>query len=253
MIVTVVGSGTVVPQGERACSGYFVETDDLRILMDCGSGVVRNLARFGLPWPRITHVLISHFHTDHVGDLPSLLFSLRHGLATPRVEPLTVIGPVGTGELLRRMAGAFGDYVTDPGFPLHVRELEPGATLELDDAVRLACRATPHTGESLAYRLESADRAVGYSGDTGMDAGLSEFFRGTDVLIIECSLPDALAMDTHLTPGRVARIAAAAAPRQLVLTHLYPQVEVRDLPDRLAGAGWTGGAAVAADGTRFVV
>lgn len=253
MIVTVVGSGTVVPQAERACAGYFVETAELRILMDCGSGVVRNLARFGLPWSGITHVLLSHFHTDHVGDLPSLLFSLRYGLATPRQDALTVVGPVGTAELLQRMAAAFGGYVTDPGFPLHVRELEPGDTLELGDVARLACRATPHTGESLAYRVEYAGRAVGYTGDTGMDAGLGEFFRDVDVLIIECSLPDELAMDAHLTPGRVARIAADAAPRHLVLTHVSPQLEVREVPARLAAAGWRGGAVVAADGTRLVI
>src|SRR5690606_41489938 len=80
-----------------------------------------------------------------------------------------------------------------------------------------------------------------------------EFFRDVDVLIIECSLPDELAMDAHLTPGRVARIAADAAPRHLVLTHVSPQLEVREVPARLAAAGRWGGAVGAADGTRLVI
>jgi ribonuclease BN (tRNA processing enzyme) len=233
MVVTILGSGTVVPHPERVCSGYWVEVDGLRTLMDCGSGVLHNMARFRLPWQHITHILVSHFHTDHVGDLPSLLFSLKHGLPQARTEVLTVVGPVGTGELFERMAAAFGEHVLDPGFPVRIREVAPGEDLELGDVARLRSRATPHTGASLAYRLEAAGATIGYTGDTG--------------------IPDSLAMDTHLTPSRVARIAANAKPRLLVPTHIYPQLETEDVPARLREAGWDGPIRMAADGMRIPI
>ena len=237
MVVTVLGSGT----------------DPIRLLLDCGSGVVHNMARFRLPWHRLTHILVSHFHTDHVGDLPSLLFSLKHGLSTPRSEQLTIVGPAGTRDLLQRMAAAFGDHVLDPGFPVRIRELAAGEVHDLGDVARLTSRATPHTDASLAFRLETPDATLGYTGDTGMDDGLGAFFRGVDVLICECSLPDALAMDTHLTPSRVARIAAGARPRHLLLTHIYPQLESEDVPDRVRAAGWDGPIRVASDGMQILV
>ena len=50
MRVTILGSGTVVPDGARNSSGYFVESGDARIMMDCGAGTVHALARYDLPW-----------------------------------------------------------------------------------------------------------------------------------------------------------------------------------------------------------
>ena len=77
---TVVGCGTVVPEADRSCSAYLLETDAARVLLDCGPGTVRSLARVRVDWTAITDVWISHFHTDHIGDIPALLFSLKWGL-----------------------------------------------------------------------------------------------------------------------------------------------------------------------------
>jgi ribonuclease BN (tRNA processing enzyme) len=50
MKLTILGSGTVVPDGKRNSSGYFVEAGKLRVMMDCGAGTVHALARYGLDW-----------------------------------------------------------------------------------------------------------------------------------------------------------------------------------------------------------
>ncbi|HEX6938395.1 MAG TPA: ribonuclease Z, partial [Longimicrobiales bacterium] len=201
MLLTIVGSGTVVPAGDRVCACYHVETPASRILLDCGPGALHHMARFGVAWGEVTHVVLSHFHTDHVGELPMLLFSLKHGLVERREQPLDVIGPVGTAGLLRRMADAFGEYVLDPGFPLRIREVQAGAAMALDGATALQARSVPHTTESLAYRLETADAALGYTGDTGPDDELGDFLRGVDLLLAECSLPDDGAIPIHLSPA----------------------------------------------------
>src|SRR6185503_9831650 len=95
MKLTILGSGTVVPNGERNSSGYFVEAGDVRLMMDCGAGTLHALARYGLDWQRLTHIFLSHFHVDHIGELASLFFAFRHGLTRPRTAPLTLIAPRG--------------------------------------------------------------------------------------------------------------------------------------------------------------
>ncbi|PYP37288.1 MAG: MBL fold metallo-hydrolase, partial [Gemmatimonadetes bacterium] len=47
---------------------------DLRILLDCGAGSLHRLAEFGLPWHQVTHVILTHFHPDHWGELPMLVY-----------------------------------------------------------------------------------------------------------------------------------------------------------------------------------
>jgi len=252
MKITVVGSGTIVPDPERVCAGYYVETGTHRLLLDCGPGTLHHLARFGLPWDRLTHVALSHFHTDHIGDLPSLLFALKYGLAVPRRDELTILGPAGTGDLLERLGTAFGDYITDPGFPLRSQDLRSGEVVELDQGrIRLRVHATPHTAASIAYRIETPAGTLGYTGDTGFSRELGEFLQGVDLLIAECSLPDEQAMDAHLTPTRVAALASLARPGRLLLTHVYPVFHGRDLVALVRDGGWDGEPHVAIAGMRF--
>lgn len=253
MEITVVGSGTVVPHPERVCACYHVRVRELRILFDSGPGALHHLARFRLGWQAITHVALTHFHTDHIGDLPILLFALKHGLAQPRSAPLSLIGPTGIAEFLRKLKESFGDYMLDPGFPVHVRELADGGELRLDDVVWLRACATPHTEASVAYRLDTPEGSLGYTGDTDFDEKLGKFLAAVDVLIAECSLPDDQAIKGHLTPTRAAALACLARPGQLVLTHVYPQLEGRDLAALVRLAGWDGPVGVARDGMRVAV
>jgi ribonuclease BN (tRNA processing enzyme) len=250
--LTVVGSGTAAPTADRVCAGFFVESAESRILLDCGPGVVHQMARLELPWPRLDHVLLTHFHNDHVGDLPFLLFALRWGLSQPRTARLDLWGPVGTGALVRRLARALGSHVIDPGFPLRIHDLQPDETATVGDAGLHALRA-PHTDTSLAFRIRSDGASLGYTGDTGPSEAVARFLAGVDLLVAECSLPDDEAMDSHLTPSRLAAMASLAAPRRLLVTHVYPQLAGRDVPGLLAAAGWTGETLMARDGLELDV
>lgn len=243
-----VGSGTAAPDAERACSGYLVEAGSTLLLLDCGPGVVQHLARFGLTWQRITHLALSHFHTDHIGDVPMLFFALRHGMAPGRTEPITVIGPASSRDLFDRLASCFGDHMHDPGFPVVVRELVDSQRVQLGVDVGLSATATPHTDRSVAFRVDTAEGSVCYTGDTGYSEEVAAFLRSAEILISECSLPDESALETHLTPSRLAAMANLARPRRLLVTHVYPALERAQIPALLERAGWTGSTIVAFDG-----
>lgn len=246
MKLTVLGTGTIAFDTRRSCAAYYVEAGTARVLMDCGSGTTRRLAELGIPWQQITHIVISHFHIDHHQDLPSVLFAWKYGQLPPRATPVDVIGPVGTKALLEKLAAAYGEWVLAPGYEVRITEISPGGSFDLHGAT-LACTKVPHTPESVAYSITENSRRLVYSADTGFDPVFADWARGCDLLVLECSLPQTMAIPEHLTPEQCAEIARRADPKRLALTHLYPPVESVDIAG-IVGSKWKGPLVIAHDG-----
>jgi ribonuclease BN (tRNA processing enzyme) len=249
MRLVTIGTGTAAPHPSRVAAAHLVEADDVRLLLDCGAGCVHRMAALGLDWSGITHVALTHFHADHISDLPMLLMGWRWGQLPARTAPVTLCGPVGTTALLERMAAVYGAWMLAPGFPLTVREIVPGQPVALSERVVLDAQPVPHTSESVAYSVRDGRVRLVYTGDTGADEALAQWASGCDLLLAECSLPDAMAIREHLTPRQAGALAAQAHATQLVLTHFYAPVEQVDIAaqvaERYAGPlvcatdGWT--------------
>ncbi len=208
---------------------------------------MHRMAALGVPWQHITHVALTHFHADHIADLPMLLQAWRWGQLPPRSAPVTLYGPPGTGALLERMAAVFGDWMIAPEFPLTVREIGRDEEVRLSDQVTLATLAVPHTAESVAYSICDGSRRLVYTGDTGVSDALGEWALHCDLLLAECSLPAAMAIREHLTPRQTGELASRAAAKRLVLTHFYPPVETVELLTDVAEC-YTGPTVMATDG-----
>lgn len=247
MHLTTIGTGTVAPHAARVCSGQLVQAADVRVLLDCGGGVLHRMATLGIRWQDITHVALTHFHADHWSDLAPLLSAWRYGDLPPRTAPATVIGPPGTRIRIERLAAAFGDWVLDPGYPLEVLELPPGETISLGEGVELETRSVPHTDESVAYSVVHAGRRLVYTGDTAYDEEFALWAVGCGALLCECSLPSDMAVATHLTPEQCGALASIAAPEHLILTHFYPPVERVDI-HALVAERYAGRVSLAVDG-----
>jgi ribonuclease BN (tRNA processing enzyme) len=247
--LTTIGTGTAAPHPTRVSAAHLVEAGSVRLLLDCGSGAVHRMAQLGVAWSDITHVALTHFHTDHIADLPLLVMGWRWGQLPARTAPVTLYGPSGTGALLERMAAVYGAWLLAPGFPLTVRDLTPDEIVRLTDEVTLQPHPVPHTAESMAYSITEGARRLVYTGDTGESEALGAWAQGCDLLVAECSLPDARAIRDHLTPRQAGALAAHAQARRLVLTHFYPPVESVDIrgevaehyagPTVLATDGWS--------------
>lgn len=249
MKLTILGSGTLLPDAERHSAAHHLAWDDVGLLLDCGAGTVHGMDRHGVSWTRITHLALSHFHVDHVGDVAALLFALKHGVGDSRTEPLVILGPPGTRGFVERLSEAHFGYVADPGFLVEVVEIPREGTWS-DPAGRFALltHPTPHTERSVAYRVEAEEGVVGYTGDTGPSPAVGRFLEGSAVLVAECSLTDPPEMDAHLSPGTLAELAAEAGPDLLVATHLYPPLEPGEVADLIRDAGYAGDVVVGRDG-----
>src|SRR2546427_876685 len=86
MELVTVGTGTVAPSASRTSACHWVSRGSLKILLDCGAGALHRLAQFGLPWHEVTHVIVSHFHPDHWGELPMLVYALKYTTVPPRTR-----------------------------------------------------------------------------------------------------------------------------------------------------------------------
>lgn len=249
MKLTTVGTGTAAPHPYRVSAAHLVEAGEFHILMDCGPGAVHRMAQLGVQWQAITHVALTHFHTDHISDLPLLVMGWRWGQLPARSNPVTVLGPPGTKDLMQRMAALHGAWLLAPGFPVVVEELAPESTWSLPGNVQVSTHRVPHTPESVAYSIAEGSKRIVYTGDTGVSEALGEWARECDLLLAECSLPDSMAIREHLTPRQAGALASHAKAHRLVLTHLYPPVEAVDIgaevaehyggPVHVATDGWS--------------
>lgn len=235
MKLTVLGSGTSVPHPKRASSGYFVESNNGTILLDCSGSIATRMAAAGLNWPELDAIWISHFHLDHVGGLPSFLGGTKHAAEMrDRSRPLQIVGPVGLKGLVERF-DAVRDYkLLKQPFPVEIIEVEPQEPFEIGGMIAVALK-TPHTPESLAIHVRDSDETtLVYSADTGFTLELAAFARLCDLFILECSFPADKPAEKHLDLAEAMYIIRKAKPKRAMLTHFYPEWDKVDLQEEVA-------------------
>ncbi len=226
MKLHILGSGTCVPNIRRGSSGYALELSKSTILLDCGNGTTWKLGMVGLDYLKVDHIFITHFHPDHTADLIPFLFATKYPHPKKfREKPLVIWGPKGFIDLYASLKMAYHDWIAPDMLTVNEINEEP---LRLDDFVLIA-RNTFHRENSIAYRIESDGKSMVYSGDTGYTETLIELAEDADLLLIECSFPDELKFNTHLTPSEVGKIANASQAKKIILTHLYSDCDEIDI------------------------
>ena len=254
MRLTVLGSGTSVPHPRRSSSAHWLEAAGGTLMLDISATAVHRAAQEGFDWAGLDAVWVSHFHLDHVGGLAPFLFGTKYAPQTQgRRKPLRVYGPRGLEKLLRAFDEAGSYRLFEQPFPLEVLEVSPRAEFEFFGGLRAEAFSTPHTGESLAVRLRDSDGAtLVYTSDTGPTDALAEFARGAGLFLMECSFFRATPVETHLVLEDAMRLARLAAPRRVMLAHLYPEWDGVDIAAEAAKL-WDGETVEARDGLRLEI
>jgi ribonuclease BN (tRNA processing enzyme) len=252
MELVILGSGTGIPDARRGSPGALVRCGGRLILADCGPGSLREAAAAGVGPGDVDAVLLTHFHPDHVLDVPALLFALLSPAFAGR-KPLTIAGATGVRKLVDQwLSSVYGAWLRPVGYSLAVRELAPGE----NDVAGLPVTAIPvrHAPESLAYRIreEGSGKTIAISGDTGLCDGAVTAGRDADLYLLECAYPDPAPWEGHLTPMTAAEVAALANPRRLVLTHFYPEVEGKPI-EAVVRRRYAGPVTRAEDGATYTV
>ncbi|MCI2261423.1 MBL fold metallo-hydrolase [Xanthomonas indica] len=238
--------GGPTPSALRAAPANVLLVDGQPYVVDCGNGVAQQLTKAGIRLPAIRDIFITHHHSDHNADLLNLVFlAWASGLQTP----VHLYGPPRIGKMV-------DDFVDMNAIDLDVRTREEGRppfrplvnvhefdaprTVLENDQVRVSATLVDHytIKPAFAYRFETRERTVVFSGDTRYDERLASFAKGADVLVHEVMYLPALEkllktndnaptlldhlLKSHTTTEQVGRIAAAAGVGTLVLSHFVP-------------------------------
>ncbi|MGI8624344.1 MAG: MBL fold metallo-hydrolase [Solirubrobacteraceae bacterium] len=232
-----------------ACSGYLVQAGGTTVLLDCGNGVFAKLRRH-VDYVDVDAVVISHLHADHFLDLVPYSYALTYA---PRQQPVPVHVwpgtddparpqlhvPPGGRDVFRRVVGAWGgEDLIEKAFAL--REYDPRGAIEIG-SLRLRLCHVPHFVPTFAIEVGDGRRRFTYGADCSPTSDLVAFARGTDLLIVEATLPrpERDGVRGHLTPGEAGQHGRDAGAGRLVITHVSDELGerwVREEAERTFGA-----------------
>ncbi|SDL68259.1 MBL fold metallo-hydrolase [Maricaulis salignorans] len=207
------GTGSPLPDPSRAPSCAVVIAGDRLFVVDSGAGSVGNLLLMGIPAGQIEAVLLTHFHSDHIGGLGDL--ALQRWIGEGRNEPLPVYGAAGVETVVAGFNQAYaidatyrtghhGEVIAPPsGFgmeaqPFAIAGFDQTAPVKLleNNGLTIWAVAVDHAPASpaVAYRFDYQGRSLVMSGDLVADAspGFQALAAGTDLLVVEALQPDLL-------------------------------------------------------------
>ncbi|WP_037365898.1 MBL fold metallo-hydrolase [Nakamurella lactea] len=255
--LTVLGSCGAWPEAGRSCSGFLLEHDGFRVVLDLGYGTLPRLfAALGSSvGAGIDAVIVTHRHPDHAVDLHALLRARWYG---GRGEPpIPLYAPSGVLDLLAALEDPDDGDRAGQVFDWHPL---PSSDYRIGP-FRLLSMALPHWVPNAGIRLEAAGLTLAYTGDTGVDPALAELALDADLLIAEASdryqqstTPQVPGDDPnlHLDGRRAAEVASAAGVKRLMLSHFWPGND-RAATARAAAAIFDGPLLLADEGERITL
>jgi ribonuclease Z len=212
------GTGNAVPDQSHENTHLAVVGDQRFLLIDCANNPIVRLAQAGLDVQKITDLILTHFHPDHVSGVPSLLMS---SWLLGRRQPLRIYGLSGTLERTEKMM-EFYDWATWPNFyPVEFRPIPVVEIAPVFDCPEFRVFASPvcHMVPTIGLRIEflHSGQVLAYSCDTAPCEAVTRLAREAEILIHEATG----ATFGHTSARQAGEIAAQAGAKQLYLIH-YP-------------------------------
>jgi ribonuclease Z len=226
--VGLAGTGAPMPDSQRVGISTFVIAGKHKFIVDCGPGSTLNLELMQFPLEETTAVLLTHFHSDHIGDLDELM--LKIWTFGARTEPTLVIGPEGVDTVVDGFNQAFsldakyryahhGDAVAPSSGAGGRAEVIDGfgpdesVVIFNKDGVTVTAFLVSHkpVDPALGFRFDYGGRSVVLSGDTLPDETLMAQSEGVDILVHDAMNPDMLSVMTRASEANGEAVAGAVA------------------------------------------
>lgn len=241
MKLTVLGRHGPYPPPYGACSAYLLETQQGRVMIDCGSGGLSALMGVGGP-ASLAAVILSHWHGDHMSDLlPMQYAAVFENQAGRGTVPITLLAP---DEPCDMLSGGVFDMQT----------LQAGITREFA-GMQLDFLPVRHPAPCYALRARYQGKTFVYSGDTNTCDALAAFAGGADLFLCDGCLTEGEWSDgaAHLSAAKAARLAQMAGVKRLVITHIRPGCDEAALLQEVCNAWPDGDIVLAREGYQYLI
>jgi len=225
MKITVLGRWGAYPEAGEATAGYLLETDQHKVLLDCGSGVLANLFQH-IRHEELDAVFLSHYHHDHCVDLGCLQYASKFAIHFKRrAEPLSIFG---NAKSARFSDLTFKEYTVG-------KEISPEINIDVK-GMKVSFCPTAHEEYNLAMRFEYGGQVFIYTGDMGPTTALSSFWTGADLILGETSLfeHEEGLFPGHMTTKQTALLAENNGAKALLLTHFPHLGDIKKMPSEAA-------------------
>jgi ribonuclease Z len=270
--VTLLGTGSPIPDVERFGPSILVQAGSQTLLFDVGRGAHQRLVQTGLNAGHLDAVFLTHLHSDHIVGIPDLWLT---GWLSRRNRPWAVFGPSGTVGMMNALKLAFGadiqarveetgGLLSRVGADVNARDIEPGVVYERD-GLRVTAIRVDHgaIAPAYGYRIDFSGRSVVLSGDTRVSPALIEAAAGTQLIIHELfQASDALLRDNpliarikqvHVDASEAGSIFQRVRPRLAVYSHIILMGVGVDEVVKRTRASYSGPLVVGEDLMRFIV
>ncbi|MBI4766523.1 MAG: MBL fold metallo-hydrolase [Deltaproteobacteria bacterium] len=271
--VALCGSGSPIADPRRTSACTAVIAGKNLYLVDIGPGSERKLELMRLNPGKVKAVFLTHFHSDHIGDLGELM--LKRWSGGSKKNPLDVFGPTGVETVVKGFNQVYsldtqyrilhhGPETVPPAGAgglarsFDFREGKDEVVIIAEEGLKITAFKVDHAPvkPAVGYRFDYKGRSVVISGDTVSTPSLFKQARGADLLVMEALQPAMVRilrevgekigrtniskiagdiLNYHASPEDAAKIAARAGARHLLLTHILPPLPVSELKPAFMG------------------
>lgn len=241
-LLTLLGTGTCQIESERRASSVLLDLDHTFILFDCGHGVVQRLLEFGVHHYQVQHIVLSHFHPDHVSDLVPFLQAGAWSRRDPRHTNVHIYGPPGVREIIDGLMKIFKPTsFQQADYQIIVHELSAGP-VDIAGMPFESVSLPPAGNHGLRFRWNG--RAYALTGDSYFHDEEIAFLTNVDLAIIDSG---------HISDEEIIELAVRSQARCIVCSHLYRAIDAGRLQNQAGQRGYTGTLLVGHDLMSFVL
>ena len=244
MDITLLGTGSPMPDPKRGGPATLVKAGNTTILVDAGRAVVMRLTAAGTLPIFLNAVLITHLHSDHLTDLNDVITT--HYIMSQSETPLHIYGPPRTQEVVDATLAALAPDISyrlahhpdtltwQPN--VVVTEVQPGMSFSVGETKILVGKTNHAPVEpTVSFRIEHEGTSVVLGGDGIPCEALDEICNGADGYVQTVLRADLVSLvknkrfldilDYHSTVEQAAQTAQRAGVKKLILTHYVPSIQ----------------------------
>lgn len=229
--ITLLGTGTCQLQPNRMASSALMEINGLRVLYDMGRGVCQRLLDLKLKQDDLEHIIISHFHPDHMSDLITYLHAASWSKIDPRTKDLNIYAGPGIKKQMAKLIALFSDLLNDK-YKVKVQTIK-SKNFSIKKQKFSLIKLT-HPGDVIdnyGLKFSFKNKSYAFTADADLNAETIRFLSKVDLAVIDAG---------HIIDEQIVELAVKSQAKKIVCSHLYRELNEKKLNSLAKKQGFQG-------------